>query len=244
MNYPQQIIGLVLDTIFPVVCLGCGSFSTTNRKNYLCKPCLRLIPIKKDLECIGCRMKSSLGKTCIGCRNWSLDHLFVVSDYKNKVLQKMIKAFKYRFVVDLAESIYPLVKRYVHFLVKEKHFNILADNPLIIPVPLHYRRFNWRGFNQSEVIGEIIADITNLRTENNTLIRSSVSRPQAEINAKSERLENMTNQFRIFTDKKIKGRILILVDDVCTTGATLNECAKILKEAGAAKVIGFVVARG
>ncbi len=245
MNYPQQIVSFVLNTIFPVVCLGCGSFSVSNRKNYICKPCLRLIPIKKDLECIGCKMKSSLGKTCIGCqKNWSLDHLLVVSDYKNKVLEKMIKAFKYRFVINLAESIYPLVKRYVHFLVKERHFNIMAENPIIIPVPLHYRRFNWRGFNQAEIIGEIIAEITNLKTDDATLTRSSVSRPQVEINKKSERLENMGNQFRVFTDEKIKDRTLILVDDVCTTGATLNECAGILKGAGAKKVIGFVIARG
>ena len=244
MNYPQRIIGFILDTVFPVVCLGCGSFSTTNRKNYLCKYCLQLIPIKKDLECIGCRIKSSLGKTCIGCQSWSLDHLFVVSDYKNKVLEKTIKTLKYRFVRDLAESIYPLVKRYVYFLAKEKRFSIIADNPVIIPVPLHYRRFNWRGFNQAQVIAKIIAGITNLRTDNTTLIRSSISKPQAEINKKSERLENMSNQFKISTDKKIKGKAVLLADDICTTGATLNECARILKKAGAKKVIGFVIARG
>jgi len=244
MNYPQRIINFTLDTIFPVICLGCGSFSTTNRKNYLCGPCLRLIPIKKDLECIGCKMKSPLGKTCVGCRNWSLDNLFVVSDYKNKVLEKIIKAFKYRFVVDLAESFNPLVKRYIHFLAKERHFSILADNPFIIYVPLHYRRFNWRGFNQAEIIAKMIAEITNLRIEDSALIRSSISKPQAEIDKKSERLENMMNQFRISTDKNIKGKTLLLIDDVCTTGATLNECARILKEAGAKKVIGFVIARG
>lgn len=244
MSYPQRIVSFILDTIFPIVCLGCGLFSTTNKKKYLCKSCLRLIPIKKDLECIGCRIKSPLGKTCAECRNWSLDHLFVVSDYKNKVLEKTIKALKYRFVVDLTESIYHLVKRYIYFLVKEKHFNIIANDPVIIPVPLHYRRFNWRGFNQAEVIAKIIADITNLKTENTTLIRSSVSRPQAEVSTKSERLENMANQFSVYTNKEIEGKTLLLVDDICTTGATLNECAKILKETGAKKVIGFVIARG
>lgn len=244
MNYPQRIINFVLDTVFPVICLGCGSFSTLNRKNYLCKSCLRLIPIKKDLECIGCKMKSLLGKTCPGCRSWYIDQLLVVADYKNKILEKIIKALKYRFVVDLAESIRPLIKKYVYFLAKEKHFNIIADSPIIIPIPLHYRRLNWRGFNQAEVIAEIIAEITNLGTENTALTRSSTSKPQVEIDKKSERLENMNNQFRVFTDKKIKGKTLLLIDDVCTTGATLNECARILKEAGAKKVIGFVVARG
>ncbi|MDO8496021.1 MAG: phosphoribosyltransferase family protein [bacterium] len=189
-------------------------------------------------------MKSPLGKTCIGCQNWSLDNLFVVSDYKNKVLEKIIKAFKYRFVVDLAESFHPLVKKYIHFLAKDKHFSILADNPLVISVPLHYRRFNWRGFNQAEIIAKMIAKITNLRVEDGTLIRLSISRPQAEIDKKSERLENMRNQFKISTNKNIKGKTLLLIDDVCTTGATLNECARILKESGAKKVIGFVIARG
>lgn len=244
MNYPQRIINFMLDAIFPVICLGCDSFSTINRKSYLCRSCLRLIPIKKDLECIGCRMKSSLGKTCIRCQDWYIDRLFVVSDYKNKVLEKIIKALKYRFVVDLTESIRPLVKRYIYFLAKEKHFNILADKPTIIPIPLHYRRLNWRGFNQAEIIAEIISEITSLRTENTILIRSSTSRPQAEIDKKSERLKNMDNQFKVFTDEKVRGKTLLLIDDICTTGATLNECARVLKKAGAKKVIGFVVARG
>lgn len=132
----------------------------------------------------------------------------------------------------------------MYFLAKEKHFNILADNPTIIPIPLHYRRLNWRGFNQAEIIAETISEITNLRTENTVLIRSSTSRPQAEIDKKNERLKNMDNQFKVFTDEKARGKTLLLVDDICTTGATLNECARVLKKAGAKKVIGFVIARG
>ena len=83
-----------------------------------------------------------------------------------------------------------------------------------------------------------------MRTEDTVLIRTSVSKPQAEIDKKDERLENMSNQFKVSNNEKIKGKTLLLIDDVCTTGATLNECARILKEAGAKKVIGFVIARG
>ena len=243
-QYPQKMLNFMLDTVFPITCLGCGSFAPQNKREYLCKSCLRLIPIKKDLECIGCKTKSQLGKTCIECRGWSIDHLFIVSDYKNKLLEKALKALKYRFITDLTVSFYPLIGKYIHWLAKKKNFSIISDNPLIVPVPLHPRRLNWRGFNQAEVISKIIAGITQLEVKNDILFRIAVSKPQADIEKKEERLKNMVNKFKISTKQELKNRTIILADDICTTGATLNECAKVLKNAGAKKVIGFVVARG
>ncbi len=246
MNYPQQIISFVLDTIFPVVCLGCGSFSTTNRKNYLCKSCLRLIPIKKDLECIGCKKNSPLGKTCLECRNEykSLDNLLVVTDYKNPLLEKAIKVFKYRFVSDMAKPLSHLVKKYITWLAKNKNFNLAADNPVIIPIPLHPRRLNWRGFNQAEIIAQSLGNSIQQNIQTNILIRTKQSRAQADIKEKDQRLDNPKKKFQVINTSITKNKTIILIDDICTTGATLNECARILKEVGAKKVIGFVIARG
>lgn len=156
----------------------------------------------------------------------------------------MIKAFKYRFVIDVVRPLSLLIKKYIFWLSNQKGFNIISENPLIIPLPLYYRRLNWRGFNQAEIIAQSLADILKIDFETGLLERTG-SRPQADIEIKEERIINAKGVYKKRGNlEKVKNRVVILVDDVCTTGATLNACARILKEAGAKKVIGFVVARG
>lgn len=244
-GYPQQIINYALDTVFPVKCLGCGVFSPKNRQEYLCKSCLRTIPLKKTGECIGCKRTSPAGKTCYECRDSNpIDNLLVVSDYKNHLIEKLLKVFKYNFVVEASESLNPLIKKYISHLNKYKGLSIVEGNPLIVPIPLHPKRLNWRGFNQAEIIAGIISNLTHLETMGDLLLKSGQSKPQAEIEEKVERLKNMKQKFKLSSPEKIRGRTIILVDDICTTGATLNEAASILKSSGASKVIGFVIARG
>lgn len=244
-GYPQQILGYLSNIIFPISCVGCGRFPAGNKPEYICKSCLSAIPPKNSFECIGCKKISPFGNTCIECPDFkAVDQLLIVSDYKNPLLEKTIKTLKYRLIPDIAESFRPLLKKYIIRLSKYKNFNITADNPLIIPIPLHPRRLNWRGFNQAELIAGIVADITQLKVRNNILLRSRNSKPQVELEKREERLKNMAQKFTISQNNiAIKDRVILLVDDVCTTGATLNEAAKILKENGVSKVISFVIAR-
>lgn len=244
MNYPQQIIGYCLDMLFPVRCINCLVFSDENKHQYLCGSCLKSINIKKNMECIGCKIKSPFGKTCIECRDSiSIDNLLIVSDYNNLLLEKMLKLFKYRFITEVADSLKPLIKQYIFYLNKDRRLNIIEDNPIIIPIPLHPRRLNWRGFNQAEILAKILSDIIQIDNIK-LLIRTKFSRPQVEIGEREARLNNTRDQFKLISPDKIKNRTIILIDDICTTGATLNEAARILKNNGAKKVIGFVIARG
>ncbi len=245
MNYPQKIISFALNTVFPIKCVGCGAFSSQNRHDYLCKSCLRTIPVKTDFQCIGCNKNSSLGKTCLECKNnFAVDQLFTVSDYKNRLVEKAIKTLKYRMVSEIADSLEPIFKKYLAGLAKDKKIDILADNPLLIPVPLHYRRLNLRGFNQAEVIAQKISEILLCKLKPNILSRKVFSKPQAYIEDREQRLKNIKNIFKLNFPSEVKNRNIILIDDICTTGATLNEAAKVLKEGGAKKVVGFVIARG
>lgn len=245
MNYPQIITKLILDTVFPIKCVGCGRLPQNNRQGYLCKKCIRSIKIKKQFECIVCKSSSPLGQTCHNCKiSNHLDQLLIVADYNNPLVVKIVKTFKYRLVTDLIEPISLLLKKYIIWLSTQKKYNLNFDNPLIIPIPLFYRRFNWRGFNQAELIAKSLADMIQQDYQPNILLRIKESKPQADISEKTERLKNPNNVFRISDNISFKDKTIILVDDICTTGATLNECAKILKEAGAKKVIGLVFARG
>src|SRR3989338_404064 len=244
MNYPQIISSWILDLIFPIRCVSCGKFCSL-RLGYLCKKCAGLIPINKKFECIGCNRVTILGKTCPTCRQSNpVDQLLVVSDYKNPAVIKIVKTLKYRFIKEMAVPISLLIKKYVIWLSISKKFNVLTENPIIVPIPLHKYRYNWRGFNQAELIAEEVSKIINCSFDTSIIRKRGKTKSQADIKEYDDRLKNIKEAFELIEADRIKNRTIVLVDDVCTTGATLNECARVLKESGAGKVVALVFARG
>lgn len=239
-NYPQQVRNWFLDLIFPVRCVGCGKFG-----DYVCRVCLKSILIKKNFECIGCKRNTPFGQTCFLCAKTNLvDQLLIIADYKNPLIEKSLKFLKYKFIRDLEQPLSILTKKYLKWLTLDKKFNVFQDNPLLIPIPLHPRRLNWRGFNQSELLAKELADAFQMEVATDIIERWGNAVPQADIKEREERLKNLDDAFRVLNKNKLAGREVILIDDVCTTGATLNECAKVLKANGVSKVTGLVIARG
>lgn len=229
------------DLIFPYRCIACGKYLD---HEYICSVCFNALPIKKQNECIGCHRPTPLGKTCTFCRDsYVVDQLLVVSDFKNPVVASAIKLFKYRFLQDLAEPLSRLSFKYLSHLAKRDYFSMVQDNPLLVPVPLFKTREYWRGFNQAELLAQLIARHYRLDIASG-LVRSAHGISQAELEDRPERLSNVRGLFACTQPELFKGRKIILVDDVCTTGATLNECARILKNAGAVHVTGLAIARG
>ncbi|KKS13197.1 MAG: hypothetical protein UU70_C0021G0008, partial [Candidatus Yanofskybacteria bacterium GW2011_GWA1_41_6] len=114
---------------------------------------------------------------------------------------------------------------------------------LLVPVPLHKKREYWRGFNQAELLARLIARHYRLDIGEG-LVRSVDSIPQAKLENRPKRLLNVQGLYKCKKPEVFKDRHVILVDDVCTTGATLNECARVLKDAGAVSVIALAIARG
>ncbi len=240
MNYPQKSVIWLLDLIFPIRCIGCGKFS-----DYVCRGCLGAIVIKKSFECVGCKRNTPFGQTCFLCaKTNSIDQLLIVADYKNPLIEKSLKFFKYRFISDLERPLSALVKKYLKWLTLDKKFNVFESNPLLVSVPLHPRRLNWRGFNQSELLTKTLADTFQMEMAVDVIGRTVNTIPQADIKEREQRLKNLNGIFAIKNKDKLIGREVLLIDDVCTTGATLNECARVLKAHGASKVVALVVARG
>ena len=264
-NYAQKTADWILDVIFPKMCLGCNKFTSSLRSqhnanlqiyanaannyscadfDYVCRKCFGEIELKNSLECIGCKRQTRLGFTCTFCdKSNKTDQLIITAELSDPLVGKTLKAYKYKFIQSMALPLSILTRRRVKKLLSKK-FNLFEDNPLLIPVPLHKRRLNERGFNQSELLAKSMADTYHIICGNNILIRVVNPKHQAEIKKKEERLENVKNNFAVTDRTSIRGRTIILVDDICTTGATLNECARVLKENGAKWVIGFVIARG
>ena len=117
----------------------------------------------------------------------------------------------------------------------------------IVPVPLHRWRLRWRGFNQAEIAAERISESLGWSVAADAIKRVRNPKPQADMPDKQSRIENMLNVFACPPKNDLSylaGKTILLIDDVSTTGSTLNDCARALKGVGAKEVIGFVFARG
>lgn len=239
------IKNFLLDITFPRRCVQCAILMpiSTSSGRYICDSCFTTLQTNTLLRCAFCSTQTVYGQTCPICRHdHHLDQLFVAASYDDQSIQKIIKLIKYHFIKDLAHDIAP-------FMIKYAQKNILAKmslngSTIITPVPLHFLRYNWRGFNQADVLGQQIAQGLNLKYDAKLLKKHYRSKAQADISQRKERVENVQGVFSCSSKTLLTGKTILLIDDVSTTGATLDNCAQALKTAGAKKVIGFVLARG
>ncbi len=162
-------------------------------------------------------------------------------DYKNSIVKNLIHKFKYQKIY----CIQPTLKQILSTSLIQHQSYFKHNKYIIIPIPLHKYKKRTRGFNQSEIIANIISKILNIKTYNNVLIRFKNNPPQANQTDILKRQENAKNIFKINENQKhlIKNKNIILVDDVFTTGSTLNECAKILKQNKANNIIAICLAK-
>lgn len=217
----NQLKKFLLDLLFPIACLNCGKEDV-----WLCKECFS-------------RIKTSENINLANLVSDNLKEVFVVVSYDNQILQKAIHLLKYNFIKDLAPVLARLIQKYV----QAKSLEPLFTNAVLIPIPLHKKRALWRGFNQAQLLGAELAKLLNLKMAAGVLKRSRASQPQAALK-EQERLKNIINTFEICSALEIIDKNVILIDDVVTTGATMNECARILKIAGAKNVYGLALAKG
>jgi ComF family protein len=198
------------------------------------------LEIKKTNQCPICLKQQVGGQVCQNCQGDSwLDGLWVAADYRQPVVQRALQLFKYQLVAEIKE---------VFDCLLAEHFKInpaWQDNYLLVPVPLHCRRQRWRGFNQAELIARIISKIKGNQLANQIIARKIYHQPQVGLRAEA-RKKNVRGVFTVNLAalEDVKQKPVVLIDDVYTTGATMQECAKVLKQAGCKSVWGLVLARG
>jgi predicted amidophosphoribosyltransferase len=165
----------------------------------------------------------------------------------------MIYEFKYRFIRKLSE---PLGNIFVNFL----RINNFIDFDFIIPVPLHKRRLSWRGFNQSELLASQLNIHLATPIINDLLMRKRNTAPQMGINDKEKRIKNISDAFNINNDANfksnasvgtkfitkqiIKNKSILLIDDICTTASTFENCAKAIGPLEPSQIWALALARG
>ncbi|MGM0442083.1 MAG: ComF family protein [Elusimicrobiota bacterium] len=226
----------LINFILPVECAGCGRKIDTDDLRGICEDCLDKIEIL-DRECCNyCGRPIKEGqKFCRKCWEFSsfTDSFSSVCYYKEPV-KSIIGNFKYKNKRYLKGILTELLEK-KYFQIK----NIEVD--IIVPVPLHPEKLNERGYNQVRLIAENLSKKINIPVKNSIVKRVKMTSPQYRLTRK-ERLKNLKDAFK--AARKLNGKKVLLLDDVATTGSTVQNCAAVLSRAGAGSVHALVAAHG
>ncbi len=219
----MPFLNTILNIIFPINCISCRAGGSD-----LCMACLEAAPTaERETD------------------KW----IFSLYDYRHPPTKKALWLLKYKGKKRLAESFAEVL--YGRIIEELSDLSAMQNfrDAVLIPIPLSPKRYRERGYNQAELICRELIKIDkgiNFQLKNNILIKPKETEHQARIENRSARLKNIIGSFAIKNDKQgmesVKNRNIILIDDITTTGSTLNEAKKTLKKAGAKKIIAFTVA--
>ena len=201
------MLDYILELIYPTTCGFCDKICKTG----LCKRC-ELKLKKYQIDLIKKHKKMSFNESM---------HIFIYED----LIREKIISYKFNNKAYLHKTFSKII------LKNEKVCGFLKKYDIIIPVPIHKKRRQKRGYNQVELIAKEIARELKLKYEKNILIKVQNIVPQSEL-TKKERQKNIKGAFGIKNAEKIKNKKVLILDDIYTTGSTLNECARILKQFG------------
>ncbi|KKL18356.1 hypothetical protein LCGC14_2476350, partial [marine sediment metagenome] len=231
----------LLNIIFPPLCLSCRKHITSSL--VLCNVCEQNITIRGSFSCSQCNSRlPTIQNTCHPNEQFTLA---AATSYDNNVIRALIHAFKYGGTKDVLTPLSNIIQQYTSSTIES--WKLVLENCVVIPIPLYRRRKRVRGFNQAALIAEVfiqhLQGIGNLHIEYGNLIKIRNTLSQTKLNNYEQRVNNVRDSFVLKYPEQVVGKNVILVDDVFTSGATMKEAVKVLKEAGAKKVVGFVIAR-
>ena len=230
-------MNFLIELLFPRRCAVCDK-SVDKMGRYVCKKCMsRLVYVEQPL-CMKCgkHLKDDGEEYCEDCKN--TEHIFDRSWalYEYETVKESIYRLKYEGRIEYAD-----------FFGKElsKKFGKVIKNcnvDVIVPVPLYAERERKRGYNQAELLAKAMGKALDIPVDNKIIYRTRNTMAQKQLNVK-ERQNNLKNAFKI-GENDVKLKIVVVVDDIYTTGATMDEVAMCLKQAGALKVYGISLAIG
>ncbi len=232
-NIKDYISSIFLNVFFPKRCVECKRPA----EDFVCLECVQKIEKIKTSTCPGCGKISQFSKYCPKCKSrekLNLAGLIAAARYETGPVKEMVHHLKYSAITSLAGPLGELI-------FERLERDLPTGNLVIVPVPLHKNREFIRGFNQSELIARHVSKRLNI-AGGCALKRVINTQSQVSLTGKLRRI-NLAGAFQCSDRELIENKTVLLIDDVTTTGTTLNECAKILRKNGAKKVFGVVVAR-
>lgn len=230
-----------LHVFLPRVCFSCGCDLRWDSTAFLCPSCQAGLTLPGPLICKRCGVTlKSGGAHCYHCRG-SKSRQYQCAVIRsacnfNQFSRGLIHALKYQGIDYVAPYMGGLMAQCF------SKFDELQGVNLVIPVPLFKKRKNKRGYNQSELLARVLARQLGLKLDTTSLIRVRDTVSQTKL-GRQERISNMQDAFKVKQTADVRGKNVLLVDDVATTGATLEGCARALRKAGAKRVVAYTFSR-
>lgn len=221
--------------VFPIFCIGCNRVEGV----WMCAACTLLMGATGVFCCPVCYKATVSGFCCFLCRsNSSLSAHVALASYEKPIVRTMVAGLKFQFQEGIVAVLSKLIADFWVAVPK-----VYRDIDMIVFVPLHRKRYAARGFNQAEHIATCVSRVAAVPVCS-VLMRTVMTKQQALL-SKVEREENVRGAFGIRSGAtSVAGMRVLLVDDVYTTGSTMQACANVLIGAGAKSVVGFSVGRG
>ena len=208
----------ILDLIYPKMCTICGKGKNT----YLCKKCEDKL-----------KQEAVFGKDQY--KDKFFEKHFYIFNYSG-IIRNLLLNYKFNEKSYLYESFASFFNKYQKTYLQFDFYDI------IVPVPISKKRFKYRGYNQSLLFAKEIAKTLDVKLEKNLLVKQLDNKAQSTL-SKEKREKNVKNVYKIKTSKNVANKNILLIDDIFTTGATVNECSKILREAMAQKIDVLTIAK-
>lgn len=231
-----------LRLVFPHVCQVCLDATASAEEGYVCEKCVRSLRQIQAPCCQRCGLpfegEISSGFECPNCHGVRFYFESASSSViANTLMLDLLHRFKYQGALWLE----PLFERLFLEMLSNDHMRSEWD--CVLPVPLHFVRERERGYNQSSLLAQTMADRLDLPFCGKVLKRIAPTPSQTMLNRR-ERAENVANAFSVVADEAVASKCVLLIDDVLTTGATTNACAEVLMKAGAQVISVRTLARG
>ena len=214
----KKVLHDLIDLVFPNCCPGCDQ-PLVSGEEHLCTSCELDLPVYPANE--------NINQYFAGRLELEEARAFI-KFYTAGIAQKLLHHIKYQGDQDLGEH---LGKMFMHHLIAK---SVYSNVEVIVPVPLHKSKFRARGYNQSEILARGMADVLGVAVDSGSVKRFRKSETQTRKN-RAERWQNVSGIFEV-TNDSLQGKHVLLVDDVITTGATLEACGEIILSAGAASL--------
>ncbi|MBI4599724.1 ComF family protein [Candidatus Uhrbacteria bacterium] len=222
----------VVDLIFPPQCTGCGREGA-----WVCVSCARSLVFHSNARCPECAAPFWRGFFCPRCTHDSaLLQCVAAFQYADARVARMVHSLKYDFVTKSAPALGSFMAQVWSGLGS-------ASCALCVPIPLHPSRERERGFNQAELLAREFSSRAGIVCVSDVLVRIRPTSPQTE-RSRQDRRVNMSGAFSCIKPESVRGFDIVLIDDVYTTGATLQEAARALKHGGAGDIYALTFAHG
>lgn len=246
----KKLAAIFLNVIFPPKCLACARKHNGKTGLLICEDCFKKIEINGSLCCPKCGKRIyDYRKTCGHAPQFVLA---AATSYKDLAVRELIHALKYKKLETAAEPLAAIMAQYFVKIFRNLDLSARRNlgaggdirNFLLIPIPLHPKKERARGFNQNLLVLKKLSEIIPLpEIEKNALGKIRNTDSQIGLADYNKRTLNISGSFGILNKEKIAGKNILLFDDVYTSGATLKEAVRVLKENGARKIIGLVIAK-